>query len=324
MKKIVITGANGFLGSTITATLLQQKYSVTPLVRKGSDTSLLNDNLNIRYIDYLDPEDLKRAVKDHDVLIHNAGLTRAKNWNLYKNANVVLTDQLIEIFNDTPALKHFVFISSQAATGPSLADIPLDESSPCYPVSQYGRSKLEAEKLIQQKVKKHWTILRPASVFGPGDRDFLQIFKMIKKHIMLFPVQKEKTFSMIFSLDLAQLITRIIESPQAYDQIFFAADDEAYQQTDIIFQIEQIMNTFTNHYVVPALFLDITAGFLEIYSKLTGRLSLINRERVKEFKLNNWQVSNRKAKELLNFKPGYEIYEALHKTYHWYLEKGWI
>jgi len=324
MKKIVITGANGFLGSTITAKSLENNYDIVPLVRNGSDISLLSEKTDIHYVDYWNENELNNLFSGQQILIHNAGLTRANNWKTYKKVNVDLTDRIIDIFNRTSSMEHLIFISSQAAAGPSSGNKPLDEESACNPVSLYGKSKLEAEKIIRQKVKKSWTIIRPASVFGPGDRDFLQMYKIIKKHIMLFPVQKEKIFSMIYSEDLAAFILSVLEDPKSQGQIFFAANDRSYTQVEIVQIIEQIMNTFSNHIVIPKILLDILAEIFELYSSITGELTVFNKERLKEFKLSNWQISNSKAKELLHFQPDFEIYEALNKTYQWYVQKGWI
>jgi len=324
MKKIVITGANGFLGSTITAKSLENNYDIVPLVRNGSDISLLSEKTDIHYVDYWNENELNNLFSGQQILIHNAGLTRANNWKTYKKVNVDLTDRIIDIFNRTSSMEHLIFISSQAAAGPSSGNKPLDEESACNPVSLYGKSKLEAEKIIRQKVKKSWTIIRPASVFGPGDRDFLQMYKIIKKHIMLFPVQKEKIFSMIYSEDLAGFILSVLEDPKSQGQIFFAANDRSYTQVEIVQIIEQIMNTFSNHIVIPKILLDILADIFELYSSITGELTVFNKERLKEFKLSNWQISNSKAKELLHFQPDFEIYEALNKTYQWYVQKGWI
>jgi nucleoside-diphosphate-sugar epimerase len=324
MKNIVITGANGFLGSTITAQALKGSSSISSLVRKGSNIDLLPENASIRYVDYSDVSDLKTALDGHEVLIHNAGLTRALSWDIYKKVNVDLTEDLIEIFNNSSSLKHFIFISSQAAAGPSNDGIPLVENTTCNPVSLYGKSKLQAENLIKDKIHTNWTIIRPASVFGPGDKDFLQLYKMIKKHLMLYPLQKKKIFSMIYSEDLASLILSTIDNHMAQNQIFFAANDQSYLQTEIVDYLEQIMTTFSNQIVIPAFLLNIVAEIFEIYGKLSGKLTIINKERLKEFKLADWQVSNKKAKKILDFKPKFEIFEALHRTYQWYLEKGWL
>lgn len=324
MKKIVITGANGFLGSTITKRLLNEGYEVISLVRNGSDTSLLPENSNIKFVDYNSSSDLIRIFSDADVIIHNAGLTKAKNWKAYKEVNVDLTKRIVDLFNINPTIEHLIFLSSQAAAGPSLDNTPLDEDLRCHPVSLYGKSKLMAENLIRTKVEKKWTIIRPASIFGPGDKDFLQLFKMIKKHIMLYPIQKEKIFSMIYSDDVAELINLVIIKPETVGQIFFAANNESYKQVEIIGYIESIMDSFVNHFVIPEFLLKIISGIFELFSRITGKINVINMERMKEFRLDNWQISNKKSKDLLGFAPKYEIYEALHKTYQWYLEKGWL
>jgi len=324
MKKIALTGANGFLGSTITAQALALDHEIRPLVRSGSNIELLPADTDPCYVDYNDLSDLQKALKGQQILIHNAGLTRAVSWEKYKKVNVDLTEKLIELFNNSPSLEHFIFVSSQAAAGPSKPHNPLTESSPCEPVSMYGKSKLEAEKLIRSKIEGNWTIIRPASVFGPGDKDFLQVYKMVKKHFMFYPIQKKKTFSLIYSEDLARLILSTIDKKEARKEIFFAANAKPVTQEELTEYLEDIMSTFSNHLVIPEFLISIIAQIFELYSKLSGKLSIINKERLQEFKLADWQVSSKKAKKILNFTPQFEIYEALHKTYQWYKTNGWL
>jgi nucleoside-diphosphate-sugar epimerase len=324
MKKIVLTGANGFLGSTITAQALTAGHQITPLVRQGSDISLLPEAAQIRYVDYSHLTDLETAFSQHQILIHNAGLTRALNWDKYRKTNIQLTEKLITIFNRSTSLEHFVFISSQAAAGPSTDGIPLTETSPCHPISMYGKSKLLAEDLIRKKIEGKWTIIRPASVFGPGDKDFLQIFRLIKKHLMLYPLQKEKIFSIIYSEDLARLILNCADNNLAYNEIFYATNREPLQQNIMVDYLEQIMTTFSNQFVIPEFWLNVVSWISEVYSKLTGKLTVINQERMQEFKLSNWQISGKKASQVLGFEPQFEIYEALHKTWQWYVQEGWL
>ena len=115
MKNILITGANGFVGSNLVKLLYKENYSVKALVRKNSNTELLPDTVKVIRIDYKDKNQLERNIAQSQVVIHIAARTRAKNWAQFKKANIDLTANLVEIVNKTKSVKQFIFISSLAA-----------------------------------------------------------------------------------------------------------------------------------------------------------------------------------------------------------------
>ncbi|MCK4696101.1 MAG: NAD-dependent epimerase/dehydratase family protein, partial [Candidatus Cloacimonetes bacterium] len=154
MEKIIITGANGFIGSFLTKKLLENDFEVTSLVRYGSNIDLLPENSNIVFIDYDDEKKVQNVFQNKEILIHCAALTRALNWDFYKKINIDLTAKLVDSFNSTQSLKQFIFLSSQAAAGPSIEGEPLSENDVEHPISLYGKSKLEAENIIKQKSEK--------------------------------------------------------------------------------------------------------------------------------------------------------------------------
>ena len=77
MKKIVITGSNGFIGSFLAKKLIQQKYDVTCFVRDGSNIELLPDNSQIVYVDYSNEKEISNLLQNQEIIIHVAALTRA-------------------------------------------------------------------------------------------------------------------------------------------------------------------------------------------------------------------------------------------------------
>ncbi|MBN2460139.1 MAG: NAD-dependent epimerase/dehydratase family protein [Candidatus Cloacimonetes bacterium] len=324
MKKIAITGANGFVGSRLTGKLLARGYQVLSLVRHGANTSLLPGDADIVFVDY-HGSDFAEKIAGCDVLIHGAALTRARYWNDFKKVNIDLTDKMILHANMSDSIAKLIFISSQAAAGPALdRDNPRRENDACHPVSLYGKSKMLAEKLVQDKCQKSYTIIRPAAVFGPGDRDFLFYFKLVKKHLALNIGSREKYLSLIYVDDLAELISLAVSTNRAEGEIFFAAHDESVSLTRFNAYLGECLNTFSNPVTIPAFFLDVLAILSELWASLHHNVALLNREKVRELNHHYWLVSNAKAKEYLHFAPDYDILEALHLTCKWYKEKGWL
>ena len=325
MKKIAITGSNGFIGSTLTRILKKKNYDVISLVRHGSNIELLPEDSNIVYIDYHKPDKIAEILKDVEILIHTAALTRARTWQQFKEINVDLTEKLVDIFNETKSLKQFVFISSQAASGPAKNKIiPKIESDECKPISIYGKSKFLAENIIKEKAKKPWTIIRPVAVFGPGDKDFLQYFKLMKSHLAFITGFKKKYINLIYVNDLAEIISKTLGNEKAYNQVFFASNNEAYSLENFIQNLGSVMNTYSITIRVPeflSYLIALIGEFLSIFSK---KPPIINREKIKELKEAYWLVNNEKANKLLDFNPSENIVQNLQTTYNWYKEKKWI
>lgn len=324
MKKIAVTGANGFVGSTFCRILADKGWQVVPLVRPAADISLLPDSLQPERIDYNDTDRLTALLQDCEILIHNAGLTRSLHAEQMLQVNASLTRQLVKIFNSVDKLQQFIYISSQAACGPSDGKMPFTEDSLCHPLSTYGKSKLLAENIVKDNTAKPWTILRPAAVFGPGDKDFLLYFKLLKFHLAPYLGSIHKKFSIIYVDDLANLLCLLLLNPSAYEQTFFGAYEEAVLMSDFVEILERVMNTFSNSLVIPVFLLQAAAFAAEWIGRVRSRTPLLSREKLLDLQQPFWVVSNRKAREILGFQPEFDVYEGAVHTYRWYREKGWL
>ncbi|MCJ7578895.1 MAG: NAD(P)-dependent oxidoreductase, partial [candidate division Zixibacteria bacterium] len=211
--KALVTGANGFVGSHLVEKLLSIGYQVTCLVRKTSNLRWLS-GLKVEYVyaDISERESLSReagsfgknVLKDVDFIFHVAGLTKAKTEEEYSKANYEGTKNLLEAcVKDNPQIKRFVYISSQAAVGPGKDDRPLDETAPCNPITDYGKSKLEGEKIVlEYSSKLPVTVIRPPAVYGPRDSDILSFFKVANKGFKTLFGKGESYLSLCYIEDL--------------------------------------------------------------------------------------------------------------------------
>ena len=173
--KTLVTGATGFIGSHLVEELLKGGHRVTCLVRKTSNLQWIN-GLNVRLIygDCTIKESLLNAVADFDYIFHLAGLTKAANERDFFSANALGTENLVSaVIEKNPDTKRFVYLSSLAAAGPSCDGTPAKEAGEPKPVSAYGRSKLEGERIVMRhKNTIPVTVIRPPAVYGPRDKDF--------------------------------------------------------------------------------------------------------------------------------------------------------
>ncbi len=325
MKKIIITGANGFVGSALTKKLLNSGNDVTCFVRTGSDISLIENKNNVCFIDYNNLEEIKQVLQDKDILIHVAALTRARKWETFKKINIDLTETLLNLCNDS-SIKQFIFISSQAAAGPALnKNLGKKEEDPTNPVTMYGKSKLLAEEIIRRNAKIPWTIIRPVSVYGAGDKDFLKLFKLVKNHFVFVSSFKTKYYNLIHIDELTDLIERTINNEKTYNETFFAANPRIIKNSELHKLIGKAMNSKTVTMRIPEFLLYPIASILEFISKLfKSKFPVLNRDKVKEFKEDYWIVNTDRSENKLNIKFKDNYLKNLQKTYQWYKDKRWL
>jgi UDP-glucose 4-epimerase len=157
--KALVTGGTGFIGSHLTEALIRKGVHVRCLLRKTSDLKWLK-GLPIEFVhgDCNDKPSLEKAVRGVDWVFHLAGVTKAIKEETYFEVNGLGTENLIHAcLENNPRLEKFIYISSQAAAGPSRNGCNKKELDPCEPVSFYGRSKRAGEyvddSVITTKIK---------------------------------------------------------------------------------------------------------------------------------------------------------------------------
>jgi dihydroflavonol-4-reductase len=326
-SRALVTGANGFVGSHLVEGLLSRGYQVTCLVRKTSNLRWLS-GLMVKYVygDISEKESLKGILKETDYVFHLAGLTKAKNWEEYLKANCQGTKNLIEAcVRDNPRLKRFVYVSSQAAVGPGKDMKPLDETAPCHPITDYGRSKLEGERIVlEYSSKLPVTIIRPPAVYGPRDSDILGFFKVANKGLKTLFGKGESYISLSYVEDLADGIILAAESPRGVGQTYFIADDRVYSWREAFQIIAKILNKRTITIKIPKSILYTIAFFSESTFRLLGKPAVFNVQKVRELTQRYWLCDVSKAKRELGFSPQHALEEGAKKTVQWYQERGWL
>lgn len=193
MKKILITGATGFIGSHLVRALVsagvQKKLCL--LVPPGDSLKNLPHKMfDVVWGDIRDKEVVKRATAGVETIYHLAAKTifEGAKYRDYAQVNVDGTQNLLDSYRDQ-RIQKFVFFSSIAVYGlPAYVGeiINWNETRPQNPAEPYGESKLEAERRI---IKFHYqtgmpyTIIRPTTVYGPRDRQgIFQLYQAVKGH----------------------------------------------------------------------------------------------------------------------------------------------
>lgn len=322
-KVVAVTGGNGFLGSYLVKSLLNDGYDVRCLVRSTSKLQSL-EGLDITYCygELSKGEGLTEFLKDADYVVHLAAQTVGLNREELQLPNIDSVRFLLEgIRNLAPNLRKCVFISSQEAIHPSQTDSPLNEEDHTEPFTDYGWSKYQAEKLfIDGDLPFPWVILRPGPVYGPRDKDLFMLFSSLFRGFeprMMFTSK----ISFVYVGNVVHYILKALQSDISHDY-FFVSDGNSMQSKDFARLIinSQQKKVLVLPIVKPLLFLAALLGSLRM--NIFHKRSILNLQKYKMMTKKNLAVDPSKLQEIFGLPPC-STEEGVGETHRWYLEHGW-
>jgi dihydroflavonol-4-reductase len=327
MNRALITGSNGFIGSHLVERLLRQGVEVRCMVRKTSRLHWL-ESLPVKYVwaDLRDSESLNEAVKDVDFVYHLGGLTKARTRQEYFEANEKGTRSLVRaVLRTNPSVKRFVYVSSQAAGGPSCGLTPRRESEDPRPVTWYGQSKLGGElAVLESSDRIPVTVIRSPSVYGPRDTDVFEIFRAVTWHIKPVLGFQKRYASFIYVKDLVRGLDLAARHDKAAGEVFYLVSDAVVSWQEMNDRLAEVMNKKAVIIHIPVWIFGLIALYREFYSRISGKCSILNWQKMNEFRERFWVCDGSKARRLLDFRPEYELNRGIQETWEWYCRQGWL
>lgn len=326
MKKVLITGASGFVGFHLIEAALQAGLEVVAAVRATSNVSHLQ-YLRVRYVypRFTDVEDVGRLLQaeQFDYIIHAAGTTKANNQQQYNAVNAGYTHTLAQaVTRYLPGLEQMVFISSLAALGPSnKAGELITESKLPQPVTAYGKSKLLAEQQITAYSLPLVT-LRPTAVYGPREKDIFIILQTIARGLEPYIGRINQQLSFIYVKDLAALTIRCLSAGQR--GTYNVTDGGCYNRYQMADITKDVLGQKTFKFHVPQGIVKVLAGLLETTYGWAGKTPALNIEKLNELAAINWCCDTSLLQTELGFTPSYRLETGLRETLLWYKQQGWL
>jgi len=325
---VVVTGGNGFIGSHLVEALAGRGYELQCLVRKTSNLQWLQDvPVEFVYGDVTDAASLPDAVRGADYVYHLAGVVEARREEIFDRVNVQGTRNLLQaVVQHAPGLRRFVYTSSQSAAGPCSEKIPLDECDEPNPITRYGRSNLEAEKVVlSYRERVPVSIVRPPAVYGPRDTMILPYFKIVKLGIKpLLGMRHTKYMNLCYVGDLARGFILAAESEKAVGETYFIGDERAYSRAEVLDCMAEVLSVKAITVHVPDVFAHLLAGFSAVFGRFAKSSATLSPEKARELIAKYWICDVSKARRELGYESRVGLREGLRMTADWYREQGWL
>ncbi len=324
--KVLVTGANGFLGSHLVEGILSMGHQVRGLVRKTSDLRWLEGSeIGLVYGEMTDSTTLREAVQDIDIIYHLAAVTRARHKEIYYRVNHQGTLNLLEAcVQHNQTLQKFVLVSSLAAAGPSLPGRLLRESDQCRPVSDYGRSKFFAEQATAEYGDRlPVTVVRPPAIYGPRDVDFLAYFRILKRHLRPLLGFRERRLSICHVRDVVAGVILAAESHRSTGQTYFISGQEARWE-ELSRTMADALGVSALKVRVPLFALHLAAFLSEWFAPLLREAPTLDRRKARDMSQQYWTCDWGKAREELGYRPSVTLAEGMQETVEWYRNVGWL
>ncbi|MEO6152247.1 MAG: NAD(P)H-binding protein [Croceibacterium sp.] len=300
---LALTGGTGFVGQAVLAEAARRGARVRALARRPHPP---REGVEWVRGDMSDTGAVAALVAGADAVLHVAGVINAPDREGFQVGNVAGTAGLVDAAR-AALVTRFVFVSSLAAREPAL--------------SAYGQSKFEAEQLVQAS-GLDWTIVRPPAIYGPHDREMLELFKVARWGVV--PMPPTGRASIIHVDDLARLLLGLIPGSPATRKRTFEPDDghpEGWEHDELARAIGTAVGRKVR---VPRLSKRMLTGAARIDRLVRGDRAKLTVDRVGYIVHPDWVSRPDYAVPAEFWQPWIETAEGLSDTARWYRAHGWL
>lgn len=323
----VVTGANGFVGSHLVDLLIEKGFIVKCITRKSSNLRWLeNKNVEIHDCGLFNIDGLRTVIKDANYIFHVAGVVKSKDPEGYFMGNVETTRNLLDVsLENRSTVKRFVVVSSLTVTGPSPDGKPVNEETDCKPITTYGRSKLEEEKVaLSYSEKLPVTICRAPAVYGERDTEIFIYFNTFSKGLTTTIGFNKKSLSLIHVTDLVNGIYLAAKNEKAIGQIYFISSEKLYTWQEINLITAGITGKKALVVKVPHFLVYTIAAIAQFFAIFGKNAATLNIEKARDITQQYWICDTSKAMRDLGYKQKISVEEGIRITIEWYKKMKWI
>ena len=299
--RLAITGGTGFVGSHLIELALAEGHQVNALTRRPQEAQA-----GVIWVEgALDrPESLATLCAGCDAVIHVAGVING-SVEEFRQGNFVGTQNMLAAAKDA-GISRFVHVSSLSAREPQL--------------SAYGRSKHESEAPVIASAFD-WTIIRPPAIYGPRDREMLDLFRFARHRFL--PLPPGGRISVIHARDLCRLLLACLGSDLARGRLFEPDDGRENGWSPVEFARAVGRAVHRRVLALPLPKMLLLAG-VRIDRLIRGRRAKLTRDRVNYFCHPDWVAGAHARPPAGLWLPQIPTEEGLAATARWYEAQGWL
>lgn len=322
----LVTGATGFSGSHLVRHLLARGDRVRVLARPQSRaTAEALGDVELVEGDVRDADAVDRAIAGVDRVFHLAALFREAGYadGVYHEVNVGGTENVL-----AAALRHgarVVHCSTVGVHG-NIENPPADENAPYNPGDVYQQSKLDGERraiAFGLETGLPVTIVRPAMIWGEGDRRLVKLFRGIARGWFPIVGDGQTMFHFVHIDDLCRGFILAAESERAIGEIYLFAGSTPVRLADLARRIAAEIGVSPPRIRIPAWPVQTLGTIVEKICVPFGIEPPIYRRRVDFFTKHRW-FNAEKAMRELGYRPALTLDEEIRRISSWYREKGWL
>ncbi len=304
MPTLAMTGATGFVGGATLRLAVEQGWHVRALTRRPQA-----EREGVTWIrGALDqPDSLAEMAAGSDAVMHIAGVVNVPTRAAFEAGNATATGRVIDAARGA-GVTRFIHVSSLAAREPDL--------------SNYGWSKERAEKIVQAS-GLDWTIVRPPAVFGPGDTEMLDLFRMARRGVMMLPPRGR--MSAIYVDELARLLLALTTERDASIGAIYEPDDghpNGWSHRSFARAIGRAVGrSHVSTLTIPATLVKAGGRIDKLVRRSRAKLTP---DRARYIAHPDWVAAEGARPPADIWRPERETSDALAETVRWYRRENWL
>ena len=327
-SRVLVTGATGFTGSLLTHKLVNQGVEVVAIARPTSNIQQF-DGLPIQWFkgDVFDAALIDQAIQGVTHIFHMVTPFReAKSPDVgYHNVHILSTQLLAKAALKQPNFQRFVHVSTIGVHG-HIKNPPADENYRTEPGDVYQATKLEGEQWIKafgEQTGLPVAIVRPAGIYGPGEKRLLKIYKMVSKGWVPAIGNGSNLLHFIHVDDLTDCLLVTAVHPKAVGETFICGSEKAMTFKEMVTLISELYAVPIKFISLPAKPMFAIADLCELIFRPLGIEPPIYRRRL-AFYTKDRSFNTSKIRNLIGFTPRHSDKEGLKELGRWYLAEDWV
>ena len=323
-RPVAVTGGTGFVGSHLVETLCSAGVETRVLVRYPKSPRWISE-APVHWVEgsLEDSEALARLVADSGTVLHLAGVVRAHSAAEFNAGNQRGTANLARAVRETAPSARVVHVSSLAAAGPSANPDGVAVDVEPAPISDYGRSKLAAEREIRGLGNDvWWSIVRPPAIYGPRDTDVFEFFRMASRGLVALPAgERWVTVAWVGDVVRSILAAAVTAPPHG---VFHLGEPKPMLLGRLVAVLAEQGGVKARVVRVPQALVTSVGAAGSLFHLLTRRRSALTLDKTRELLARHWTAQTSDSLSRLGLSAGIPFADGVKLTWEWYRDRGWI